>query len=236
MSAAQHQRHGRLFHAGNQLGNGKPRLDISTDGVENNHQPFDGRVLFDGDQLRNDVLILGGLVLRRQDIVTLDLTDDGQTVDDVLGCGHGDRAGLDDLAGLLLQILRLLLRLVDRQLFTDRFPAIVFLVIVAHAHTSIDSISFSSVRCCRPAYPSSFSGCSLYYKRIFQTNQPKPLGYCRHFVKENQKGFVCHNQSRQNLFAPAYKTLTIISSFKELPSSSRMALGFSPVHTKPILW
>jgi hypothetical protein len=79
MSAAQHQRHGRLFHAGNQLGNGKSRLDISTDGVENNHQPFDGRVLFDGDQLRNDVLILGGLVLRRQDIVTLDLTDDGQT-------------------------------------------------------------------------------------------------------------------------------------------------------------
>ena len=60
----------RLFMPEISSATGKPRLDISTDGVENNHQPFDGRVLFDGDQLRNDVLILGGLVLRRQDIVT----------------------------------------------------------------------------------------------------------------------------------------------------------------------
>ena len=111
MAAAQHQRNGGLFHAGNQLGDGKPGFHISADGVEQNHQSFNGGVLLDGNQLRNDVFVLGGLILWGQDIVPLNLPNDGQAVDDVFGFCHGDRAGLDNLVGLLVQLVCFLLLL-----------------------------------------------------------------------------------------------------------------------------
>ena len=63
VAAAQHQRNGGLFHAGDQLGDGKPGFHISADGVEQNHQSLDGGVLLNSNQLRNDVFVLGGLIL-----------------------------------------------------------------------------------------------------------------------------------------------------------------------------
>ena len=136
VSAAQHQRDGRLFHPGNQLRDGQPRLHVSADGVQDNHQPLDGGVLLDGDQLGDDVLILGGLVLRGQDVVPLDLPDDGQAVDDVLCFGHGDRSGLHNLLGLVRHLfifrrIAVLRGLVDGVLF----QAFLLLFLFLSAHT-----------------------------------------------------------------------------------------------------
>ena len=112
MSAAQHQRNGGGLHTTEQLGNGKARLHIAAHGIENDQQAADALVLFDGDQLGNDVLVLGGLVLRGQDIVSLDLPDDGKTVDLVPAAFSGDAAGvIDFLAAAFLLLGRTLLGL-----------------------------------------------------------------------------------------------------------------------------
>ena len=112
MSAAQHQRNGGGLHTAEQLGDGKARLHIAAHGIENDQQAADALVLFDGDQLGNDVLVLGGLVLRGQDIVSLDLPDDGKTVDLVPAAFGGDAAGvIDFLAAAFLLLGRTLLGL-----------------------------------------------------------------------------------------------------------------------------
>ena len=63
--------------------------------------PLDGAVLLDGHQLGDDVLVLGGLVLGREDVVALHLPDDGEAVDLVPSPLGGHRAGVVDLVRLV---------------------------------------------------------------------------------------------------------------------------------------
>ena len=114
MSPAQHQRDGGGLHTAQQLGNGQACLHIAADGIQDDQQPPDALVLLDGDQLRDDMLVLGGLVLRGQDIVPLDLANNGQAMDLMPAALGGHAAGVIDLlaAALLLICFRLVLLLI----------------------------------------------------------------------------------------------------------------------------
>ena len=61
--AAEHERHGRLFHARDQLSDGKSGLHIAADRVEQNQQTVDFVGLLNCRNLRDEVLVLGGFVL-----------------------------------------------------------------------------------------------------------------------------------------------------------------------------
>ena len=65
-------------------------------GVEQDEQSLDLPILLNGDQRRENVFILGGLGVLRQDVVSLYLSDDVQTVDEVPGVLRPDTAGLFD--------------------------------------------------------------------------------------------------------------------------------------------
>ena len=75
VAATQHQRGGGRSHGGQQLGNGQPCLHIAAHGVENNQQALYIVAFLNGHQLRDYVLVLGGLILTGQNIVALDLAD-----------------------------------------------------------------------------------------------------------------------------------------------------------------
>ena len=81
MTAAQYQRHRGLFHPGNQLRNGKPRLDIPADRVEEQQQPVNFLAFLHGREQGNDVLIFCRLDVLRQRLMALDLSNDRQRVD-----------------------------------------------------------------------------------------------------------------------------------------------------------
>ena len=96
--APQHQRNGGLFHAGDELGDGQTGLHIAAGGVQKDEQAVDVVAFLDGGQHGQHVLVLGGLGLAGQHLVSLDVTDDGQTVDGVLSPG-------DHTAQVLCQIV-----------------------------------------------------------------------------------------------------------------------------------
>ena len=85
MPAAQNQRDGGLTHARDQLRDGKSRLNVSADGVEQNQKPVYFVGLLNGGKLRQHMLIFCGFVLRRKHLVPLHLPDHGQAVDDAVG-------------------------------------------------------------------------------------------------------------------------------------------------------
>ena len=82
-----------------------PGFHVAANGVENDDQPFNGGILLDGHQLGDNVFVFGCFVLGRQDVVPLNLPDDGQAVDDVFPFSRGDRTGFDDLFGLVGPLL-----------------------------------------------------------------------------------------------------------------------------------
>ena len=100
MSAAEDEGHGRRFHSGYKLRYRESGFDIAADGVEDYEQAFDIAALFYRDELRNDMLVFCSFILRRQDIVTLDLTDNSQAVDIMPALVNGYRACFDYLAKL----------------------------------------------------------------------------------------------------------------------------------------
>ena len=81
MPAAQYQRHRGLFHPGNQLRNGKSCFNIAAHGIEQNQEAVDLRALLNGRDLGDHVLIFRGFRGFRQNLMALDLPDDGQAVD-----------------------------------------------------------------------------------------------------------------------------------------------------------
>lgn len=100
MSAAEDEGHGRRFHSGYKLRYRESGFDIAADGVEDYEQAFDIAALFYRDELRNDMLVFCSFILRRQDIVTLDLTDNSQAVDIMPALVNGYRTCLNYLAKL----------------------------------------------------------------------------------------------------------------------------------------
>ena len=90
--AAQHQRGAGLGDAGNQLCQRKAGLYIAAHRVQQHQQPLDAGVLLHSHQLRDNVLVLGGLLPLRRFHVPFDLANDGQAVDDMAAPGQGDRA------------------------------------------------------------------------------------------------------------------------------------------------
>ena len=97
MPAAQHQRGAGLGDAGNQLRQRKAGLHIAAHRVQQHQQPLDAGVLLHRHQLRDDVLVLGGLLPLRRFGMPFDLTDDGQAVDDMTAPAQGDRAQILDI-------------------------------------------------------------------------------------------------------------------------------------------
>ena len=65
--------------------------------VQQHQQPLDAGVLLHRHQLRDDVLVLGGLLPLRRFSVPFDLADDGQAVDDMTAPAQGDRAQILDI-------------------------------------------------------------------------------------------------------------------------------------------
>ena len=84
--------------------------------IEDDQQPFDGWILLNGHQLRDHVLIFGGFVLRGQGIMSFNLSDDGQAVEDMFSSRRGDRSALKDLAKLFGRGGQLFLRIVRLRL------------------------------------------------------------------------------------------------------------------------
>jgi hypothetical protein len=94
MSAADDQRNGGGFHAGNHFCNGKPGFYIAAHGVEQDQKPLNAAVLFNCHQCRENMLILRGLGILRQDVVPFYLSDYRETVNQMLCILRADRAGL----------------------------------------------------------------------------------------------------------------------------------------------
>ena len=86
--APQHQGNRGLGHAGNQLRNAQPRLDIAPHGVQQHQQAVHLVALLQSGQQGHDVFIFRGLGVGRQELVPLNLAHDGQGV-------NGPPLGLD---------------------------------------------------------------------------------------------------------------------------------------------
>ena len=97
MTAAHHQGDGGRVHSGDHFCNGESSLHIAAHGVEQDEQSLDLPILLNGDQRRENVFILGGLGVLRQDVVSLHLSDDGETVDGAPLVFHHRGAHFDDL-------------------------------------------------------------------------------------------------------------------------------------------
>ena len=80
VAPAQHQRSRGLSHPGDHLRNGKARLHIAAGGIEQDEQGCDLRRFLNGRDGGQQVLILCGLHIVRQDLMPLDLPDDSQAV------------------------------------------------------------------------------------------------------------------------------------------------------------
>ena len=104
MPAAQHQRDGGFFHPRDQLRNGKPRLDIPADRVEQQQQPVNFLAFLHGREQGNDVLIFCRLLRIRRKGVPLDRADDRQAVDGVAALRRRHNAILGDQ--IVLQTLQ----------------------------------------------------------------------------------------------------------------------------------
>ena len=89
MTAADHYRDSRSFHTRHKLRDSKSGFHISAHGIEDYQQTFDSLVLLDCNESGNDMLIFRGLVLRREDIVTLDLADNGKAMYEMIGVPRG---------------------------------------------------------------------------------------------------------------------------------------------------
>ena len=91
VSPAEHERNGRLPHARDQLGDGKPRLHIAAAGVEEQQHAVDLLALVERREQRQNVLVLGRFHGIGQKAVALDLPDDRQAVDRAArgARGHG---------------------------------------------------------------------------------------------------------------------------------------------------
>ena len=68
--------------------------------VQQHQQTFDARIFLRGHQLRDDMLILRGLLALRRFRMAFDLADDGQAVD-LVPPSRGNRSGGGDKPGLL---------------------------------------------------------------------------------------------------------------------------------------
>ena len=83
-------------------------------------------VLLRGHQLRDDMLILRGLLALRRFRMAFDLADDGQAVDDMPAAGQRDRAQILDL--FLFQptrvgLLRFIIHMLSSCVFCQHSPA-----------------------------------------------------------------------------------------------------------------
>ena len=102
MPAPQHQGDGGLGHAGDELRNAQPRLNVAPHRVQQHQQTVDLVALLHQGQQGHDMLILGALAGGGQHLVPLDLPHDGEHMDGPpLGLDEG-RAELQD--GLALSI------------------------------------------------------------------------------------------------------------------------------------
>ena len=124
--AAQHQRCAGLGYAGDQLCQRKARFHIPAHRVQQHQQALDAGVLLRGYQLRDDMLILCGLLALRRFRMAFDLADDGQAVDDMPAAGQRDRAQILDL--FLFQptcvgLLRFIVHMLSSCVFCQHSPA-----------------------------------------------------------------------------------------------------------------
>ena len=97
VSAAQHHGGAGLGDAGDQLRQRQPGFHIAAHGVQDDQQALHRRVLLHGHQLRDDMLILGGLLPLGRFHMALDLPHHGQAVDGVGAFGAVDAAQILDL-------------------------------------------------------------------------------------------------------------------------------------------
>ena len=97
MPAAEHERYGRLGHARDQLRDRKAGFHIAADRVEQHQHTVDLLGLLDRGDLRDQMLVFGGLVLRGQLHMALDLADDRDAVHRAARGFRGDRAGLGNV-------------------------------------------------------------------------------------------------------------------------------------------
>ena len=79
--AAQHERHGGLPHPGDQLRNGKSRLDVAAHGVEQEQQAVDVLTLLNRGQQRQHMLVFCCFDRLGLCLMALDLPDDRQGID-----------------------------------------------------------------------------------------------------------------------------------------------------------
>ena len=80
MTAPKHQCDSRFFHRCNQLGQRQSRFNVATHRVQDNEKPVCVRAFLYGDQQGDDLLVFCCFLTVRQNIVPLDLSDDGQAV------------------------------------------------------------------------------------------------------------------------------------------------------------
>ena len=126
MPAAQHKRCTGFGHAGDQLCQRKARFHIPAYRVQQHQQALDARILLRGHQLRDDMLILRGLLALRRFRMAFDLAYDGQTVDHMLPAGQRDRAQILDLFFFqpsCVGLLRFIVHMLSSCVFCQHSPA-----------------------------------------------------------------------------------------------------------------
>ena len=107
MTAAQHQGDCGLAHGGDDLGDGQPGFHVAAHRVQDHDQSLDLRALLHGHQLRDDVLIFGGFILRGHDQMAFHLADDGDDVDIGADAGQYELAEIIDIVSDLLPVRQL---------------------------------------------------------------------------------------------------------------------------------
>ena len=146
MPAAQHQRCAGLGYAGDQLSQCKARFHIAAHRVQQHQKPLDAGVLLHGHQLRDDVLVLRGLLALGCLAVALHLADDGQAVDDMGPLREGDGAKILNILFLLPVLVRLCLVCHRLPPCADRFlPAFPAQGLAMHPQERIKIQVFSEI-------------------------------------------------------------------------------------------
>ena len=99
-----HESHRGLLHGGDQLSQSQPRLHVPAHGVEDHQKAVKLVILLHRDQKGDQLLVFGGLLSLGEDVMPLDLADDGQAVDGLITVFHRHRGravnGLQNLLGL----------------------------------------------------------------------------------------------------------------------------------------
>ena len=147
MTAPDNKGYGRRFHARYKLRNCQSRLDVASDCVQYNNQPFNSSVLFYRNKSRHYMFVFCGLILRRKNIMSLHLSYNSKAMDKVLCIMRNNLAGFFYQFRTVKTFVR-----IRSSVFVVFIVVIFFVFIIAIPFLNFFSFSYSEVIVLIPYY------------------------------------------------------------------------------------